>query len=99
MDSDRIVEIGATSKGFGGIGTGRPYASSDGFDGDGNFDAVNTKGLLSTTEATEFTPFDSTSVEFNLTKSSEATGVMFLRHDTPGESINAENLKTIAATF
>lgn len=98
MASDGIVEIGATTAKFGGIGTGRPYASSAGFNGEGNFQANSTKGLLKTT-TDDMNKKVQTTVEFNLTKSNKATGIMFMTHDEPGETANAENLKNIAKTF
>jgi prepilin-type N-terminal cleavage/methylation domain-containing protein len=98
MASDGIVEIGANTSEFGGIGTGRPYASSAGFDGEGNFQADGTKGLLKTT-TDDLHNKVRTTIEFNLTKSAEATGIMFMTNDEPNESSNAENLKQIAKTF
>lgn len=99
MAAPGIVEIGATTEDFGGIGTGRPYASSAGFDGEGNFEADNgAVGLLSTVED-QMHEKTRTTIVFNLTKSPEATGIMFMTHDEPGETTNADNLESIAATF
>lgn len=98
MASDGIVEIGATTAKFGGIGTGRPYASSAGFSGEGNFQANGTNGLLKTT-TDDWHKKVKTTIEFNLTRSSNATGIMFMTHDEPGETTNAQNLIKIAETF
>ncbi len=98
MASDGIVEIGATTANFGGVGTSRPLAISSGFSGEGNFQANGVKGLLKTT-TDDWNETVRTTIEFNLTKSSSATGIMFMTNDKPGGTKNAENLKSIAKTF
>lgn len=100
MASPGLVEMGAVSTTFGGIGTGRPHPLQMNIANNTNskaFQGANVAGLIYQADDTWHKKFE-TRVVFEM-KNSEFKYFTFLTHDELGKKSNANNLIAIAKSF